>query len=125
MEGHRVDKHLAPDDIRSLSDMLVSRRDALRADVQASSAARQAHEVGGEVGDWKDQAADQQQTEVLDAESHRDSDELMLVDQALQRIKDGTYGRCIECQVDIPPQRLFAQPAALRCTACQAARERR
>jgi DnaK suppressor protein len=123
MKGHHLDSNIAAN-LSTLSDMLVSRRNELRAEVQASSAVRRAHEVGGEVEDWKDQAADRQQTEVLDAEALRDINELTRVEQALQRLQDGTYGQCIDCQVDIPVKRLLAQPAALRCAACQAAVER-
>jgi DnaK suppressor protein len=37
---------------------------------------------------------------------------------------DGTYGICIDCGGEIPFERLQAQPAALRCIACQNAYEK-
>ncbi len=37
------------------------------------------------------------------------------VQAALQRITDGTYGRCIECGQPIPEERLEAIPWAARC----------
>ena len=45
--------------------------------------------------------------------------ELSQVDAALARIEAGTYGRCVDCGVDIPTARLHAAPEALRCIACQ------
>jgi DnaK suppressor protein len=38
---------------------------------------------------------------------------------ALQRIRDGTYGTCVECESAISPKRLTALPWALRCIKCQ------
>jgi DnaK suppressor protein len=42
------------------------------------------------------------------------------IDAALDRISDGTYGRCAHCGVDIPVERLEARPFAAGCVACQA-----
>ena len=38
---------------------------------------------------------------------------------ALQRIDQGTYGVCEECEVPIAPRRLDAVPFARLCVACQ------
>ena len=43
----------------------------------------------------------------------------------LQRIADGTYGRCEECDERIPPARLKAVPTATLCVRCQTAAESR
>lgn len=45
---------------------------------------------------------------------------LTLVDNALQRLADGTYGLCQHCQQPIPPARLNALPWAERCVRCEA-----
>lgn len=49
----------------------------------------------------------------------RENAELAQVDAALKRIEAGTYGRCIDCGVEIPAARLHAAPEASRCIACQ------
>jgi RNA polymerase-binding protein DksA len=41
------------------------------------------------------------------------------VDQALQRIEDGTYGECNNCGKSITPERLEALPSAELCIDCQ------
>jgi DnaK suppressor protein len=41
------------------------------------------------------------------------------IDVALARIKDGTYGTCIDCGEDIPEARLNALPTAMSCVKCQ------
>jgi len=43
---------------------------------------------------------------------------------ALQRLDAGVYGDCVDCGQPIALERLRVQPAAERCAACQAARER-
>ncbi len=38
---------------------------------------------------------------------------------ALNRIADGSYGTCVECEESIQPRRLAAVPWAARCLRCQ------
>jgi len=40
------------------------------------------------------------------------------IDAALQRIADGTYGRCVGCGQHIPFGRLIVMPESERCVAC-------
>lgn len=40
---------------------------------------------------------------------------------ALQKIEDGTYGKCESCGQDIPAERLEAVPAATLCVSCKQA----
>lgn len=47
------------------------------------------------------------------------------VDQALQRLDDGTYGQCTNCGQEIAPGRLKAMPQASLCIECQERMERR
>jgi RNA polymerase-binding transcription factor DksA len=44
---------------------------------------------------------------------------------ALDRIKEGTFGRCEECEKDIPPARLEVLPYARYCVSCAEKLERR
>ncbi|MFI6499406.1 TraR/DksA family transcriptional regulator [Nonomuraea typhae] len=47
------------------------------------------------------------------------------VSAALERIDDGSYGRCVDCGKPVPDGRLEARPEAARCVHCQAKQERR
>ena len=49
----------------------------------------------------------------------RETAELVAVDAALQRIKNGSYGQCVTCGVDIAIARLHAAPEVERCVDCQ------
>ncbi len=40
------------------------------------------------------------------------------VHAALVRVKDGTYGKCVGCGLDIPPERLEFLPEAAHCVQC-------
>jgi len=49
--------------------------------------------------------------------------ELAEIDAALARIEEDRYGLCVDCENEIPLRRLEAEPAALRCVACEALHE--
>jgi DnaK suppressor protein len=46
------------------------------------------------------------------------------VKAALRRIRDGSFGTCIDCEWAISPKRLAAVPWASRCIQCQEAADR-
>ena len=50
---------------------------------------------------------------------------LRLVEAALKRCEDGSYGTCQECDEPIGGARLRVRPEAFLCIACQEERERR
>ena len=52
-------------------------------------------------------------------EARRATDGVRLVDLALQRITEGTYGTCTECGEPIEERRLLTLPEAALCTNCQ------
>ncbi|MEU7838517.1 MULTISPECIES: TraR/DksA C4-type zinc finger protein [unclassified Nonomuraea] len=45
--------------------------------------------------------------------------------EALKRVDEGTYGRCVDCGKPVPEGRLEARPEAARCVECQGRQERR
>ncbi|WP_228892675.1 TraR/DksA C4-type zinc finger protein [Pseudoduganella aquatica] len=51
--------------------------------------------------------------------------ELEVVELALARLADGSYGACRQCGAAIALARLLAQPSAAHCLACQQNIERR
>lgn len=54
----------------------------------------------------------------------RDAAKLSLIDSALKRIEDHTYGLCQDCENNIPEARLLANPYFLTCVSCAEDRER-
>ena len=53
-----------------------------------------------------------------------DGDDIDLIDEALQRLFDGEYGRCQDCGEMIPPARLKVRPYAKYCVKCKSIREK-
>jgi DnaK suppressor protein len=47
------------------------------------------------------------------------------VDRALEKVNEGTYGLCDECEQSIGSERLEAMPAATLCVTCSARRSAR
>jgi DnaK suppressor protein len=63
-------------------------------------------------------------SEVSDADRENallenNDDQRAQVVAALQRLDDGTYGRCVDCGQQIPAARLEVRPEAARCIADQ------
>ena len=50
---------------------------------------------------------------------------LVKIDAALKRVAEDRYGNCLECSDPIAIERLRALPFAVRCRACEEAREHR
>ena len=93
----------------------------LGATLQAEAHADEA--AGRDVSDLKDVAASEMQTWLADSQARHASGELDEIRAALARIRDGSYGLCVDCGDPIDVRRLAAMPAAARCAACQEARE--
>lgn len=115
--------HLDPQSLqRSAREWLTRREAELRVEVGDATQLDTAHEH--EVLDRKDEADEKALADVASAEIERDLGELRAVRAALKRLDEGRWGICQDCDEPIDPRRLSVQPAALRCAACQAARER-
>ena len=56
---------------------------------------------------------------VMLAVSENESRQLLLINEALERIADDEYGVCQNCEQDINPKRLNAVPWARFCLSCQ------
>jgi RNA polymerase-binding transcription factor DksA len=108
----------------ALRDALERRHAELLREVEAAELVRRAPIDRTEVGDREDDAVRVQTGDIGEAEEDRDLVELRQVEAALHRIAAGRYGDCVDCGMRISPARLFVQPAAQRCAACQQASER-
>jgi len=54
----------------------------------------------------------------------RHIDEMRDIEAALQRVRNGEYGVCIDCGEAVTFPRLMAYPTAKRCIVCQEQREK-
>jgi RNA polymerase-binding transcription factor len=68
--------------------------------------------------DLADKAANSYTKEFLFGQTNTDRAILQLIDDALVRIRSGSYGSCIECETELQQKRLEAVPWARYCVSC-------
>jgi DnaK suppressor protein len=120
-------KHLDAADRRSLHLQLDMLKRQVLDELRASALTAQLLEPGGgrEVTTHADEAEAERAADVHLAEIEIDRTRLEAIELALARLADGRYGVCEDCSAEIPRARLFAQPTAVRCAACQTSVETR
>src|SRR5947209_7932859 len=69
--------------------------------------------------DIADKAASSYNKEFLFHQSNADRQLSMMVEGALSRIREGSFGECISCGKEINPKRLEAVPWTRHCIECQ------
>lgn len=74
--------------------------------------------------DTYDLASEERDREINFILSDREREKLQAVEDALERIQDGSYGICESCESEIAPGRLEALPFTRLCVSCQSEREK-
>ncbi len=69
--------------------------------------------------DLADKAANSYTKEFLFGQTHNDRTLLQLVDDALDRIRESSFGECISCHQELQQKRLEAVPWTRYCISCQ------
>jgi len=69
--------------------------------------------------DIADRAASSYTKEFLFSQSNNDRQLLRMVESALQRIREGVFGQCVNCGNEINSKRLEYVPWTRYCIACQ------
>jgi DnaK suppressor protein len=77
-----------------------------------------------DIGDEGDRADNERTHEVSILLSARDKEKLLAIDEALEKVREGTYGVCEECGDEIGGGRLKAMPLAKLCVNCQSQMEK-
>jgi DnaK suppressor protein len=112
------------DFVKQTQKQLIARRDALRRTLAGDiGSLRALHE--GSVGDEIDAAIATEQAELNSQMASYESRELRQIENALEKIRRGRYGRCEVCDRPIAAMRLKAVPYATECIDCARREERR
>ena len=74
--------------------------------------------------DMADKAANSYTKEFLFGQTNTERTLLNLIEGALARIKNASYGTCTNCQAELQQKRLDAVPWARHCVSCQEKMER-
>lgn len=105
-------------DLDGIRERLLAQRqeitDMYRSDVQAGKNAQDE-----QTDDIVDRANNSYNRELMFSLSDNERGMLLLLDKALARLEDGTYGSCTNCGREIGEPRLEAVPWAGFCIQCQ------
>jgi DnaK suppressor protein len=111
-ERHAVLKQMLGDRRREIQEKLRQVRETVPA-------------VADEVQDAEERSVADFVREMEFAIVEMKAETLERIDEAIQRLEDGTYGTCAECGTEIVEARLKALPFATLCVSCQEAEEAR
>jgi DnaK suppressor protein len=103
---------------------LEERQRVLRESVSRTELDGRTADVTDSAQDIADRASSSYQKEFLFHQSNNDRQLLLMVDTALERIREGSYGECISCGNEINAKRLQAVPWTRYCISCQEKQEK-
>lgn len=115
---------LSDSQIRGLKSALDERYEQLRREIHDGLERAGEPRLAEEVRDLEDEAFASVLEDLRIAEVARDVAEARDIELAVDRIANGTYGYCADCDRPIDFERLRAYPAATRCHHCQERYER-
>ena len=110
--------------VEKMKEKLIEQKNTILGSLAAQNEDYKKIAEGGESGDEVDVASDVVDGRLLESLGAQDSNRLQMINNALDRIKQGTYGRCLVCKEEIPEERLEAIPYAFMCINCQSRNER-
>ncbi len=119
---------LSEKQLQDFAQRLRSRREELREIIHrelADSRQEDYSELAGMVHDAGDESFAELLRGINLTNRARELEEIRDVEAALERIKNGIYGTCVDCNDAIAPERLDAYPTAKRCINCQSRHENR
>jgi len=109
---------LADIDVQSIKERLLEFRKEMTELYERDLKAGQTS-TDEQTDDIVDRANNSYNRELMFALSDSERHQLIAVDEALERLEAGTYGKCVNCGKDIGDKRLDAVPWARYCIQCQ------
>lgn len=112
-------------ELKEFRDLLLERRRLLKGDLAGLETETQG---GGEressaPGHTAELASDESERELSFGRMGSQTEELREIEEAFDRIKDGSFGKCEKCEGSIPKERLRAIAYARLCVRCQTREE--
>lgn len=105
-------------DLEIARKRLQSRRTDLEEISKLSEEARATVELDQQAVGRLSRMDSMQQQAMAEAQERQRQRDLLRIEMAERRIKDGDYGYCAECDTEIPDGRLAIDPMAERCVNC-------
>ena len=105
---------------QTFRERLEAMRREIMQGIQARISEKRASATGvKDIGDLYDNATEGRDQELGYLMNNRDRKKILLIQDALRRLEEGTYGICAECEEPINPKRLEAMPFTQLCVRCQ------
>jgi DnaK suppressor protein len=109
--------------LKQAADMLEETKKQLLKEIQGR-VKEETEGVKDEGRDTYDLASDERDREINFILNAREREKLLAIDEALQRIKEKTYGLCESCEGEIQLGRLKVLPFTRLCVRCQEENEK-
>ena len=109
--------------LKQASEMLLDMKKQLLKEMQGR-VKEETEGVKDEGRDTYDLASDERDREINFILNDREREKLLAIDEALERIKDKTYGLCESCEGEIQLGRLKVLPFTRLCVKCQEENEK-
>jgi len=121
MAPNGIAARLTPAEIEQFETALRDKRRLLTSDVQSLEDAdtRDPSEVSSFSTHLADLGSDRAESDVSLGRRASASSEIQEIDEALERIQDGSFGLCESCEKPIARERLEAIPYARLCMPCK------
>ena len=109
-------------ELERIKKLLIARRQSLNGFVnkmQEAALNKYREDVSGDFNHMADLGTDNFEQEFTLGLIENEEEELRLINEALAKLDEGTYGLCETCGEPIPKTRLKALPFAKLCIACK------
>lgn len=122
-------EYLTRKELKEYRKMLLERRAILMGDVEKleGEALKTGSESSGDLSTlplhMADMGTDSNEQDITLGLMESENEERQEIDEALERIDNGTFGVCEECEKNIPKTRLKAIPWTCLCITCKAKEE--
>jgi len=112
---------LTRDELARIKSVLLERRRQLLSDIQSQQDADSgnASEASAPSSHLADLGSDREASDINLGRREAEVTEIQEIDDAMERIRVGSFGRCETCRKAIGRERLLAIPYALLCLPCK------
>ncbi|MCX7952040.1 MAG: TraR/DksA family transcriptional regulator [Deltaproteobacteria bacterium] len=118
-------KHLKKKELQELENLLLQEKQKVILHLRKLSASQEILDANPNAGDSADVANIEITQNNLTKIGSREINLLKKIEDALDRMRDGSYGLCEECGEPIPFKRLLVRPVATLCIECKSQQELR
>jgi DnaK suppressor protein len=116
---------LSKSELNEFKALLLQRKGVLQGDVKTleDEACKKGSDAAGDLSTLPmhlaDLGTDSHEQDISLGLMENESDEIQEIQEAFERIKDGSFGLCENCRKKIPKERLRAIPYARLCVSCK------